>query len=268
MPSAFAIFAQPHDICFFAAGTLTLLRQNGWEIYCMALSSGECASKVFGPQQTIEIRVKEAMTAAQLLDARFHGSPGKDFQLLYEVESVRRVASTLRKVKPAIILTHSPENDLEDHTGTARTVVSAALVRSMPNFGTHPPSESSDFETAIYHCVPQGIRDSMRRRVFSETYVDTGSVHERKRAALQAHASQLTWSIETLGINCLDAVDEMSRELGRMSGKFEHAEGWRRHSHQGLSRREIDPLGEALSRHVSLNPAYGPALDRGTYPSS
>jgi hypothetical protein len=39
---------------------------------------------------------------------------------------------------------------------------------------------------------------------------------------------------------------DMSAEVGRRSGRFAFAEGWRRHSHLGFSARERDPLGELL----------------------
>jgi hypothetical protein len=41
-------------------------------------------------------------------------------------------------------------------------------------------------------------------------------------------------------------MDGFSRELGRMSGKFEHSEGWRRHSHLGFCDEHADPLRDAL----------------------
>jgi len=269
MPAAFAIFAHPDDIEFLAAGTLARLKEAGWHIHYMTLSSGDCGSQIFGPQQTSEIRVKEAMTAAKTLGARFHGSPGKDLQLVYEVEAVRRLAATIRIVRPGIILTHSPEDYMEDHMNTSRIAVTAAFTRAMPNFGTHPPSEAVDFETTIYHAMPHGLRDPMRRRIFPELYVDTTSVHELKRRALAAHASQKDWLDQTQGMdNYLHTLDTLSREVGRMSKQFEHAEGWRRHSHLGFSAQEIDPLHEALENHSFVNPAYQDALDRGHYPSS
>jgi len=53
----------------------------------------------------------------------------------------------------------------------------------------------------------------------------------------------------------LDAADAMSREVGRMSGRFEHAEGWRRHLHLGFSARDDDPLAEALGASCIPAPA-------------
>ncbi|MEM0967827.1 MAG: PIG-L family deacetylase [Verrucomicrobiota bacterium] len=267
MPTAFAIFSHPDDIEFLAAGTLRLLQKAGWDTHYMSLSSGDCGSHTFGPQQTSEIRVKEAMTAAQILGAQFHGSPEKDLQLVYNVDSVRRLAATIREVRPDIILTHSPEDYMEDHTGTSRLVVTAAFARNMPNFGTHPPSEAVDFSTIVYHAMPHGLRDSMRRKVFAEIYIDTSSVHEEKRQALGAHASQRAWLAQTQGMdNYLETLDLFSEEVGRMSGKFTHAEGWRRHSHLGFHPQDDDPLSRTLPQLHWINPAYAGALERGTYP--
>ena len=44
----------------------------------------------------------------------------------------------------------------------------------------------------------------------------------------------------------LSEMERMSREVGRMSGKFEFAEGWRRHSHPGFASEEFDPLCDFL----------------------
>jgi hypothetical protein len=55
------------------------------------------------------------------------------------------------------------------------------------------------------------------------------------------------------GMDCyLDAGDEMSRRVGRLSGRFEHAEGWRRHLHLGFSASEQDPLADALGEHCHV----------------
>ena len=51
-------------------------------------------------------------------------------------------------------------------------------------------------------------------------------------------------------------MEEMSLALGRMSGEFQHAEGWRRHSHLGFSAVEIDPLGQALGQAALANSDY------------
>ena len=59
---------------------------------------------------------------------------------------------------------------------------------------------------------------------------------------------------------------EISLEVGRMSGEFQHAEGWRRHSHLGFSQGDHDPLAEALGPHYRINQAYEDALNAGVFP--
>ena len=58
----------------------------------------------------------------------------------------------------------------------------------------------------------------------------------------------------------LAAMEEASLELGGMSGRFQHAEGWRRHLHLGLSATDRDPLKEALGRDYLLNENYERSL--------
>ncbi len=269
MPNvAFAIFAHPDDIEFVAAGTLLRLKNTGWETHYLTISGGDCGSMVFNPQQTSEIRGKEARTAASILGAKFHGSPGKDLQIMYDVDAVRRLAAVIREVKPNIILTHSPVDYMEDHMNTSRLAVTAAFTRGMPNFGTHPPSEAVSHDVTIYHALPHGLRDQLRRRVIPGSFVDTTEVHETKRTALAAHMSQKDWLDKTQGMDSyLASMDEMSLEVGRMSGKYQHAEGWRRHLHLGFTAKDIDPLAEALGEHHSINAAYEAALERGEFPT-
>jgi hypothetical protein len=102
----------------------------------------------------------------------------------------------------------------------------------------------------------------LRRRVIPGLFVDTGSVQEIKRTALAAHESQRSWLDVSQGMDSyLNSMDEMAREIGRMSGVFEYAEGWRRHLHLGFSAREIDPLRDALGSAGRINSAYEESLE-------
>ncbi len=81
-------------------------------------------------------------------------------------------------------------------------------------------------------------------------FINTESVHERKRVALAAHHSQKEWLDATQGMGSyLKVMDDMSVELGRQSRRFKHAEAWRRHLHLGFSARDDDPLSKVLQSH-------------------
>jgi len=53
----------------------------------------------------------------------------------------------------------------------------------------------------------------------------------------------------------------MSQAVGELSGKFEYAEGWRRHLHLGFSATDQDPLKEALGDDCLIDPEYINSLE-------
>ena len=261
MPSVLAIAAHPDDIEFYMAGTLLLLREAGWRIHCLNLSSGNCGSRRQDAATTRRLRRAEAQHAARLLGARWHAGFCDDLEILYELPTLRRLAAVVRTVNPAIVLTHSPQDYMEDHTSTCRLAVTAAFSRGMPNFRTTPARRPVEGDVAVYHAMPHGLRDGLRRRVIPGAFVNTGSVHAAKRAALAAHASQKAWLDTSQGMDSyLASMDALSLAVGKMSRRFQHAEGWRRHLHLGFSAADEDPLAAALGRRHLLNRAYERSL--------
>ncbi len=251
-PRALAIAAHPDDIEFYMAGTLLLLQRAGWEIHYMNLSSGNCGSARMDAAATRRVRKNEAQAAARILGAQFHPSLCDDLEILYELKTLRRLAAIIREVKPSIVLTHSPQDYMEDHTNTCRLAVTAAFARGMPNFKTIPARPAIDNDVAIYHAMPHGLCDALRQPVTPDLFVNTTRVHTTKRAALAAHASQKTWLDASQGMDSyLKTMDHFSLAVGQLSRKFQHAEGWRRHLHLGFSAGKIHPLRSALTTNVS-----------------
>jgi len=153
---------------------------------------------------------------------------------------------------------------MEDHMNTCRLAVSATFVRKMPNYHSAPSRPPVQVPVTVYHANPHGLRDGLRRRVIPGAFVDTTAVYERKRAALACHASQKEWLDVTQGMDSyLVAMDEFSRAVGKLSGEFTHAEGWRRHSHLGFGASGFDPLQEVLRGRYLVNEKYERALDGG-----
>ncbi len=256
-----AIAAHPDDIEFLMAGTLRRLAEAGWQTHYLTIANGSCGSLTLGPAATARLRAGEARAAARILGARFHPSLTPDCTILYGMPLLRRVASIVRDVAPRVLLVPSPQDYMEDHTETCRLAVTAAFVRGMPNFRTSPPRRPVPADVTIYHAMPHGLRDPLRGRVVPGAFVDTSGVHEIKRRALSAHASQDRFLAGTQHMSSyLQEMDDMSREVGRMSGVFTHAEGWRRHLHRGLCAEDADPLADALGDGYRINDAYERAL--------
>lgn len=130
---------------------------------------------------------------------------------------------------------------------TCRLAVTAAFSRGMPNFRTTPARPAIEGDVTVYHAMPHGLRDGLRRRIVPGLFVNTTNVHTTKREALAAHVSQKAWLDASQGMDSyLIAMDEMSAAVGKMSRRFKHAEGWRRHLHLGFSGENHRPLENAL----------------------
>jgi LmbE family N-acetylglucosaminyl deacetylase len=244
------------------AGTLLLLRDGGWDVHYMNVSSGNLGSMTFSPAEAARIRCGEAQASAALMQAVWHDSICNDLQVFYDDRTLRRVAAVVRDVDPSIVLTHSPQDYMEDHMNTARLAVTAAFARSVPGYRTVPPRDPIQTPVTIYHAMPHGLCDGLRRRVIPEAFVDTTSVQEQKREALGCHRSQRDWLDTTQGMNSYIAtMDDFARTLGTMSKKFKFAEGWRRHLHYGFGQQDGDPLKDALKARYLLNPDYKRILD-------
>jgi len=257
-----AIVAHPDDIEFLMAGTLLLLRESGCETHYMTVANGSCGSQTLGPAAIRRKRRAEAREAARILGATFHEALVDDLQILYDYELLRQLGAVVREVQPAIVLVPSPQDYMEDHVNTCRLAVSALFARSAPNFKTLPSRAATHQEVTLYHGMPHGLRDPLRRRIVPGLFVDTGRVQEIKRRALAAHRSQQAYLRSTQRFpTTVETMDAMAREVAQMSGRFEYAEGWRRHSHIGFCRENADPLRDALGDACLVNAAYEAELD-------
>ncbi|HEY2932288.1 MAG TPA: PIG-L family deacetylase [Acidobacteriota bacterium] len=259
---AMAIAAHPDDIEFMMAGTLLLLRQAGYKTHYLTLANGSCGSADQSAAEIKKTRQRESRKAAQVLGAQFHESLVNDIEIIYEAKLLRRLAGIVRQVEPVVLLIHSPQDYMEDHTNACRLAVTAAFVRGMPNFRTTPPRAHTDRQVTIYHAMPHGMRNALRKRINPGAFVDTTSVQDLKRSALACHRSQQQWLDTSQQLSSyMQAMEEMSLQLGSISGRFKHAEGWRRHLHFGFCAPDADPLREALGQKYLVNREYEAELE-------
>jgi N-acetylglucosamine malate deacetylase 1 len=263
MKTALAIAAHPDDIEFMMGGTLLLLKKAGYEIHYMNLASGSCGSLEYDAATTRKMRLKEAKDATKILGAHFHPPLCDDLEIIYDLKTLRRLGAIIREVQPNILLTHSPVDYMEDHTNTCRLAVTAAFARGMPNFETVPSSKPENYDCTVYHALPHGLRDGLGRKVMAGAYVNTTAVHATKMEALTAHQSQQHWLDASQKMNSyLQTMEDISLEVGQMSGKFKYAEGWRRHLHYGFCGPDANPLQD-LGEDYCINEDYERSLEQG-----
>jgi len=134
----------------------------------------------------------------------------------------------------------------------------------MPNCRTLPPRPPVKGDVTVYHAMPHGLRDPLRRRVWPGAFVNVSEVLEVKMAALAEHRSQQEWLDESQKMSrYVETMRDFGREIGRMSRRYRFAEGWRRHLHYGFCAEDADPLREALGADYRINRRYELALERG-----
>ncbi len=248
---AFAVAAHPDDIEFMMAGTLLLLGDAGYELHYMNVANGSCGSLTTNRDETVAIRTQESKDAAAKLGATYHDPLVDDLQIYYTPELVAKLCAIVREVNPQILLIPSPQDYMEDHMNVSRLMVTATFCRIAPNFPTDPPTDHVEREVALYHCMPAGLEDQLRNPIYADLYLDISSEIDQKRQALACHRSQKEWLDATQGMDSyLKTMEDLSYRMGKMSGKFEYAEGWRKHLHLGFGSEDFDPLSDALENKI------------------
>jgi len=246
-PVAMAIAAHPDDIEIMMAGTLSLLGDAGYELHMLNIANGSGGSMTEAPEATAARRWEEAQDAARVLNAKMHPPLSDDLVVFYNEDLLRKTAAIVREVGPNIVLTHNPYDYMEDHMNACRLAVTAAFTRGMPNFSTTPHRQPVEGQVRVYHALPWGLCGPLGETITANQYVNVRDKLPLKREALACHASQKEWLDHTQGLDSyLDTMEDVTREVGRRSGRFEAAEGWRRHLNYGYCDAHWDPLHDAL----------------------
>jgi LmbE family N-acetylglucosaminyl deacetylase len=234
-------------------GTLILLGKVGFELHYMTIANGSCGTSTLKAEEIAAIRLDEARNACAMIGAVHHPPICADIEIMYTDQFAKRLCAVVRDVQPDIILTQPTADYMEDHMISGRLAVTAAFCRGMKNYVTIPPRDHVSRDVTLYHALPYGLCDGLRRQIIPEMFVDITPVIEEKEQMLACHQSQKTWLDDSQGLDSyLHTMRNMSREVGERSGAFEYAEGWLRHSHLGFCDESADPLADALGERVSV----------------
>src|ERR1043166_8883496 len=134
MPTVLAVMAHPDDIEFTCAGTLALLKREGWRVHLATMTAGDLGSMKLSRPAISRVRRKEAQASADVLGAGYTCLGFDDLTILYDQDSKRRVCGLIREVRPDLVITHSSLDYMTDHTETPKIVREAIFASTIPNW--------------------------------------------------------------------------------------------------------------------------------------
>lgn len=241
--SVLCVTAHPDDAEFQCAGTLALLARQGWEIVIATMTPGQAGSAELKPDEISAIRRHEAAAAAALVGGTYECLESEDIFIVYDKPTLTAVIDLIRRTRPDIVFTASPEDYIVDHEITSKLVRTACLAAGIPNIKT-PGADTLADVPHLYYCAPIQGTDIFGGDVEQDIYVDITGSMDVKQKMLCCHKSQRDW------LRTISNVDEYINMMQEFSEKYgmrinrRYAEGFRQHL--GFSYPSCDMLSDAL----------------------
>jgi LmbE family N-acetylglucosaminyl deacetylase len=214
------VCAHPDDVDFGAAGTVAALTEAGSFVsYCLC-TSGDAGSDHLPLEAEDLARLREAeqtAAAAAVGVTDLHWLRHGDGKLQPTLDLRRDISAVIRKVRPDVVITQSPERNFEriyashpDHLAAGEATMCAV----------YPDARNP---RAFPELIDQGLAPHTVGQVWmmaftgADLFVDVSATFERKMAALRAHESQTADR---------DDLDDMLRGwLGMNAAKADMADG-------------------------------------------
>lgn len=193
------ISAHAVDFVWRAGGTIARYAKNGHRVKIIDLTLGQRgesqslwkADPGMNEEKAMEIRRKEARTAAEILGAEIVFYDWKDHLLMFTREMMEQITADVMEFQPDIVLTHSASDPLnEDHT-RAHSAVLAALRGA--NVSGVCPDRKPTGQVELYTFEPDEPDVS---RFVPDIYIDITDVFDIKKAAMEAVPSQSFMAVD------------------------------------------------------------------------
>lgn len=207
-----AFGAHPDDLEFGAGAVLAAEARSGRPVHCVVCSRGEAAT-----HGTPAERTREARRAARLLGATLEFADlGGDAHFTATPAHAIRLAAILRRVRPAVVLAPSvEENQHPDHAVLGRLVRQAARLARYGGLRELRRLRPHAVEQVLFYAVTPEAEPADGARVLVD--VSAPEVMAAWTAAMEAHASQLRTR------NYVELQLTRARLLGLRAG-VEHAQ--------------------------------------------
>ena len=187
------IMAHPDDVDFGAAGTVAALTNAGSDVAYCIVTSGEAGSDhlTIDADELRALREEEQAAAAKEVGvSELHWLRHPDGAVEVTLELRRDITAVIRRTRPDVIITQSPERMLErifashpDHMAAGEATL-RAVYPDARNPRSYPELLAEGLDP---HTVTQVWMSAHKE---ADLRIDVTDTFDRKIAALRAHASQ------------------------------------------------------------------------------
>ncbi len=213
-----AFGCHPDDVEVACAGTLAKYVNEGHEVTVCHVANGNRGHAIIMPDELRAMRREEAKNAGALAGIKVVTCDIDDV-MVYDVKEHRdRVVDVIRAEQPDVIITHSPNDYMPDHTAVSKLVFDATFAASVPHYETSVGG--------VAELTPLYYMDTLAGVNFLPTeYVDISSTIDKKLEMLECHVSQMKWMRDHDNIDFAEFVKTCARFRGLQCG-VDYAEGF------------------------------------------
>lgn len=204
-----AIGCHPDDIEVACAGTMAKYKKQGHNVIVCHVANGNLGHAIIQPDELRAMRMKEAKKAGSLAGIEVITCDVGDLLVYDNKEQRDKVVEVIRYAKPDVIITHSPNDYMPDHTAVSKLVFDATFSASVPHYGA---GEAANLTPLYYMDTLAGVN-------FMPTeYVDISEEIETKLNMLECHESQMKWMRDHDHIDFAEFVKTCARFRGLQCG--------------------------------------------------
>lgn len=243
-----AIFAHPDDAEILCAGTLLLMKKAGWTVHIATMTPGDKGTVEHTREEISRIRKAEAGESVKLIRGTYNCLGFEDIYIQYSNEAINRTTALIRRLRPSVVFTSSPNDYMIDHEMTSKIVQTACFSAGIKNMEV----DEAPFEPVpyLYYSDPLEGKDKFGNSVIPSLYVDISSVIDMKEKMLACHASQSNWLMaHHQGNEYLLSMRRFGEKQGREIN-VKYAEGFRQNLGHGYPQDNI--LSEQISDYLTV----------------
>ena len=218
--SILAFGAHPDDVEVLCAGTLAKYHKLGNKISMAVVTNGGAGHPTMLPEEIIEIRKKEAVESAKIINAELHWLDIDD-QFLIDDRKTRTIfINVIRKSNPDVVLAPHQDDYHHDHRMTGELVFKTIVTAHLPGVKTDvKPCES--IPVLYYYDSVNGLN------FIPDFYVDITDTIEIKKEMLSKHESQLAAMREILKADLIGILEINALYRG-LQCNTKYAEGFKK----------------------------------------